>query len=311
MSAKMHYDAIIVGGGPAGLSAALVLGRSRRSVLVIDAGNPRNAASHALHNYLTRDGANPSRFLQLARREVAAYKVEFRSGWVSAATCTDPGFKVRLKVGGTLTARALLLSTGVVDELPTISNVRDFYGKGVHHCPYCDGYEYRGKPLAAYGEGPQGVGLALNLLTWSDDITVVTNGGRLPAASIRQARRYGIKIRTEAIITLRSKRGRPTSSLKDGLGALRFEHGPDLKVAAMFFNTDKMQRSTLPLELGCKVNPQGGIVHDRKQRTGVRGLYLAGDASFDVQFVIVAAAEGAKAGVAMNRDLQEWDRENM
>jgi thioredoxin reductase len=302
------YDTIIIGGGPAGLSAALVLGRSRRSVLVIDAGRPRNYASHAMHNFPTRDGIHPQRWLDLARRDLSRYAVEFRSGVVTAANCRPGGFDVRM--GRTLLrSRTLLLATGVIDELPDIPGLTNFYGVGVHHCPYCDGWEYSDQPIAAFGHERKGLGLALNLQTWSKNLTIITNGERLPPSARRDAERFNIRIRTEKIAALYSRRNQSCGALKDPLARIAFESGDDLPVRAIFFNTEKYQRSSLPSGLGCQINDVGGVIHDKRQRTGVSGLYLAGDASFDVQFVIVAAAEGAKAGVAINSDLQILDRE--
>jgi thioredoxin reductase len=205
-------------------------------------------------------------------------------------------------------SRTLLLATGVIDELPAIPGAQDFYGVGVHHCPYCDGWEYRDKPLAAYGARGAGLGLALSLLTWSDEVTVVTNGEPLDAATLAKARRFGVPVRTEKIVELRSRGGKCARNDRDPLSQVAFASGPAVHVAAIFFNTARMQRSQLAKQLGCRMNENGGVVHDRRQRTGVVGLYLAGDASFDVQFVVVAAAEGAKAGVAMNRYLQDLDR---
>ena len=306
---RSQYDAVIVGGGPAGLNAALVLARCGRRVLVIDAGKPRNYASKHLHNFLSRDGVDPTRLLTLGREELAGHNVELMSGKVVAARCGRQVFSSR--VGGvteTLRSRTLLLATGVKDELPAISNAADFYGHGVHHCPYCDAWEHRGQPMCAYGVGPGGVGLAMSLQTWSPHVTVVTNGVPLTGAERRRANKYDLTVRTDHITELRSARGRLAPTRRDPLGSVGFAPGPPIVVSAMFFNTEKLQRSTLPLRLGCRLNAEGGVVHDRKQRTGVRGLYLAGDASFDVQFAIVAAAEGAKAGVAMNRDMQDWDR---
>src|SRR6185503_4065026 len=280
------YDAIIVGGGPAGLNAALVLGRCRRRVLVIDAGRPRNAPSQHLHNFLSRDGVNPLALRRLGRAELRRYGVTYRAGLVSGASCVKAGFVVRIEDGPTLRARALLLATGVADALPDISNVRDFYGRGVHHCPYCDAWEYRDKPIAAYGRARRGLGLALSLLTWTPDVTVVTGGGRLSADAREEAARFGVGVRTEKIIRLEGKPGRP--SAKAGLARVIFEQGPPLRVSALFFNTFQLQRSTLPVRLGCRIDDQGSVIHDRRQRTGVPGLYLAGDASYDVQFAIVA-----------------------
>jgi thioredoxin reductase len=302
----MHYDTIIVGGGPAGLSAALVLGRCRRSVLVVDAGKPRNYAAHHLHNYLSRDGINPRELLEHGRRELAGYGVQFRSGTVTSATCRKNGFAVEIDGKRGDSARTLLLATGVVDELPNLPNLRELYGRGVHHCPYCDGWEYRDRPVAAYGLGRPGLGLALSLLTWTSNVTVTTDGKKLSKGDRAKAKLFNIRVREETIDRLE-----PSPEQASGEGVLErivFQSGPPLPIAALFFNTDQMQRSGLPSRLGCALNPDGGVVRDKRQRTGVDGLYLAGDASCDVQFVIVAAAEGAKAGVAINSDLQERDR---
>ena len=307
----MHVDAIIVGGGPAGLNAALVLARCRRSVVLFDAGRPRNYAARHLHNFLSRDGIHPQLLLNLARRDLRRYDVPIHSEAISAARCSSAGFIVRTASGRRLTSRTLLLATGVVDELPPLMNLPAFYGQGVHHCPYCDGWEYRARPLAAYGAGRAAVGLALNLLTWSPSVTVLTNGSPLDPASRRRAGRFNIACRIEPIAALLTTRGRPAPTRRDPFGQVSFASGPPLPVDALFFNTDKIQRSRLPLRLGCRLDDAGGILHDRRQRTGVPGLFVAGDASFDVQFVIVAAAEGAKAAVAMNHFMQTQDRESI
>src|SRR5687768_7612451 len=150
--AEASYDVLIVGGGPAGLSAALVLGRCRRRVLVCDAGRPRNAASHGLHGFLTRDGIKPSEFLEIARQQLRPYDtVELKQTEVTSARRLANGFELTLANGESVSARKLLLATGVVDELPALDGLPDFYGRSVFHCPYCDGWEVRDQPLAIYG----------------------------------------------------------------------------------------------------------------------------------------------------------------
>lgn len=277
-------------------------------MLVIDAGRPRNYASNSLHNYLSRDGIAPRTLRHISRREVRRYGGVVRAGLVASAVCTPGGFDVRVQSGETRSSRTLLLATGVSDELPRLRGALDFYGRGVHHCPYCDAWRYRDRPLAAYGPARAGLGLALSLLTWSADVTVVTNGERPEPRDMRTASRLGINVRQEQIARLEGAVSSRGPARRGPLRRIVFRGGPPLAVAALFFNTDKGQRSRLPVALGCRVNQDGGVIHDRKQRTGVPGLYLAGDASFDVQFAIVAAAEGAKAAVAMNRELQERDR---
>ena len=296
------YDVIIVGGGPAGLSAALVLGRCRRRVLVCDAGRPRNAAARHLHNFLTRDGIDPRELLRLGRAELEHYGVEFRAAEVTAARRTKPaGFTVTLADKRTESARKLLLATGVTDALPAVDGARDYYGRGVHLCPYGDAWEYRDQPLAAYGaDGDAAAGLALMLTTWSARVTACTNGARVGVRDRRRLERNGVALRTEPLARLEG----------DGhhLRRLAFDAGPPLDCAAFFFNTDQAQRSPLPAMLGCAPARAGRhVATGKKQRTRVPGLFLAGDAGGDVQFVIVAAAEGATAATALNRELQDED----
>lgn len=298
-----QYDVIVVGGGPAGLSAALVLGRCRRKVLVCDSGKPRNAAAMHMHGFLSRDGINPRELLRLAREEVACYGVEVLAAEVIDATCTrtegGTRFEVTLADGRVMESRKMLLATGVVDLLPRIEGVSDFYGKSVHHCPYCDGWEHRDQALVAYGRGAKAAGLALNLTTWSDRVTACLDGGELEDEYTGTLKRNKIEIRTERVRRLEGEGGQ--------LKRIIFESGPPLDCDALFFNTDQVQRSTLPLSMGCGYDDAGAVITTGKQGTRQRGLFLAGDADGDVQFVIVAAAEGATAGTAINRELQDED----
>ena len=199
----MLYDAIIIGGGPAGLSAGLILGRCRRKVVVCDAGKPRNAAAVHMHGYLSRDGISPRELLRLAREEVACYGVELLAAEVVDATCTradgSTRFEATLTDGRVLESRKLLLATGVVDLLPQIEGVEHFYGRSVHHCPYCDGWEHRNQALAAYGRGNKAAGLAINLLTWSDRVTACLDGGEISQEYAQTLRRNGVTVRAERV----------------------------------------------------------------------------------------------------------------
>ncbi|MEO8430936.1 MAG: NAD(P)/FAD-dependent oxidoreductase [Acidobacteriota bacterium] len=301
MSNDKAYDAIIVGGGPAGLSAALLLGRCGRRVLVCDVGKPRNAASHAMHGFLTRDGIPPAEFLRIAREDLKPYGVEIVLREVSDAQATESGFTVSLGDGRRLSCRMLLLASGVVDRLPEFDGVRELYGSSVFHCPYCDAFERRGQSLAAYGPGRAAVGLALSLRTWSDDVVLCTGGrGRLTAADLQRLERNGVRIRRERIERLESDDG--------ALRRIVFEKGDPLDRQALFFNTGQHQRSPLAERLGCAFNRRGAIRTNRLAWTRIPGLYAAGDASEDVQLVVVAAAEGAKAGFAINAALQKEER---
>jgi thioredoxin reductase len=300
----MNYDAIIVGGGPAGLSAALVLGRCGRRVLVCDSGRYRNQCSHAMHGYLTRDGLPPGELLRIAREELVPYGVEYRKTVVTEARKQDSGFHVVLDSGEELVARKLLLATGVMDRLPEITGLAEFYGKSIHHCPYCDGWEWRDQPVAVYGAGKHGYELALSLLTWTCDIVLVTGGpAGLDDGQMRDLEAFEIPVREEPIARLEGRDGR--------LEQIVFESGEVLLRRALFFSTGQEQHCELAETLGCAFNEKGTVDTAEKERTNVPGLFVAGDASRDVQFVIVAAAEGAKAAVAINEELQEENRRAM
>ena len=296
------FDAIIVGAGPAGLSAALMLGRCRRSVLVLDSGHPRNAASQAMHGYLTRDGISPREFLRLAREQLHQYEtVSVRDERVVSAQCArDARFEVTLEGGERVRARKLLLATGVVDNLPAIEGFLDFYGRSVFHCPYCDGWEVRDRPIAVYGNGERGLGLSLELTSWSRDLVLCTDGpcevdddGRARLA------RNGIAIREDRVARLEGRDGQLTAIVFDG--------DSRLPRSAMFFTTGQSQRSDLLLQLGCQLNEKGTVQTGKYETTHLPGLFVAGDASRAVQWVIVAAAEGAEAAFVINTDLLKED----
>ena len=291
------YDAIIVGGGPAGLSAALVLGRCRRRVLLCDGGKPRNAASGAMHGFLTRDGLPPTELLRLGREELQRYGVECRPVSVSGASREGDLFKVSLESGESLRCRKLLLATGVRDRLPKVEGTEQFYGRSIFHCPYCDGWEMNDQPIAVYGRGKPAAGLAHSLLTWSRDVVLCTDGPhRLNATDRARLAEQGIRL-----IAKRLARFEGTG---DVLERIVFADGEALARRCVFFNTGQYQQCDLALKFGCVFTSKGTVQTDRLQCTNIPGLYVAGDAARDVQFVIVAAAEGAKAAVAINTALQ-------
>jgi thioredoxin reductase len=291
------YDVVIVGAGPAGLSAALMLGRSRRRVLVCDNGHPRNAASRAMHGYLTRDGMPPREFLATAREQLRQYdSVELRHIEVVAAACRpDARFRVTLADGSEHTSRKLLIATGVVDNLPDIPGFRELYGVSVFHCPYCDGWEVRDRPLAVYGRGARGLGLSLELTGWSRDLVLCSDGpAGIDGDGLALLARNGIAVREDRVARL------------EGDGALArvvFATGAPLARHALFFTTGQTQQSQLALGLGCEFNEKGTVRTGKYESTHLAGLFVAGDASRAVQWVVVAAAEGAEAAFAINSDL--------
>jgi thioredoxin reductase len=290
------YDVIVVGGGPAGLSAALILGRCRRRVLVCDAGYTRNARSEALHGFLSRDGTRPAELLECAREQLRPYEtVTVRFTEVVNAEQTSAGFAVILRDGSCWVASKLLLATGVVDELPAIQNIERFYGRSVHPCPYCDGWEWREQPLAVYGRGEKGSGLSLMLTIWSKDLVLCTDGpAQLSGAERERLVAHEIPVREEPIARL--------EGTEDGLlERIVFTNGEALARQAMFFNTGERQRSPLIAKIGCELDEKGRAATADFEESNVPGLYVVGDASGDVQFAIVAAAEGARAAVAINK----------
>jgi thioredoxin reductase len=295
---RAAYDVVVIGGGPAGLSAALMLARCRRRVLVCDAGNPRNAAARGVHGYLTRDGIAPADLLRLAREELHRYAVDQRAATVTAVERDGADFTVTLAGDERLTTASVLIATGVRDQPPAIDGIDACYGISVHHCPYCDGWERRDQRIAVVGERVSPAGLALALKTWSDRIIVATHGrARLTAAQRRRLNELAIPIYTSRIARLDHDDGR--------LRRLVFETGDTVECDALFFTAGQRQQCDLAMRLGCEFNRRGTVKTDHLGQTCVPGVYVVGDASRDVQFVVVAAAEGAKAGVAINRSLQE------
>jgi len=296
------YDVIVVGAGPAGLSAALILGRCRRTVLICDSGKPRNAASRALHGYLTRDGVDPRDFRSIGREELARYEtVHLNDVEVTDARCHEDGrFTVTLADGSIVRSRKLLVATGVCDNLPEIDGIQELYGRSVFHCPYCDGWELRDQPIAIYGKDQRGVGLSLELTAWSRDLVLCTDGpGGIADEDRVLLARNGIRIREERVIALEGRDGI--------LERIVFATGEPLGRRAMFFTSGQFQRSELAMRLGCEVNDKGTVRTGKYESTHLPGLYVAGDASRAVQWVVVAAAEGAEAAFAINSDLIKED----
>jgi thioredoxin reductase len=278
-----------------------MLGRCRRRVLVCDTGQTRNRWSHAVHGFLTRDGVAPADLLRLAREQLTPYEtVEWRSAEVSGAERDGAGFRIQCADNTVLSTRKLLLATGVVDEIPRINGLEALYGRSVHHCPFCDGWEWRDQRLAVYGRGDQGAGLALSLTVWSGDVVLCTDGPAELSAEMRErldAR--AIPVREERVACLEGVDGR--------LERIVFADQSAIARDALFFAAGQSQASELPARLGCRFNDRGAVDTGKCEATNVPGLYVCGDASKEAQFVVVAAAEGAEAGMAISRALLEED----
>jgi thioredoxin reductase len=301
-SAPSILDVIIVGGGPAGLSAALVLGRCRRRAIVFDAGHPRNEASRAMHGYLSRDGISPSDFLKIGREQLAPYDtIELRHAKVVNVERGDNRFTATVEGGERISARMLLLATGLVDELPKIEGFRQFYGVSAHNCPYCDGWEHRDQPLAVVGGNKEAADLALELLLWSKDVVLCTNGAtECDPAALDQLEGNGVRTIDTPITRLVGTDGK--------LERIQFSDGTQIARSALFFSPGQHQRSHLSEQLGCEFcEDEACIKCDENAATCVPGVYAAGNASAGVQLVIAAAAEGMQAAFSINTALLEAD----
>ena len=298
-------DVVIVGGGTAGLSAALVLGRCLRKVLVFDAGIPRNAPARIFNGYLSRDGSTPGEFLEICREQLQRYEtVQLRKLRVESAERSAERFTVTLENGERVVSRLLLIATGLVDELPQIEGFKQFYGKTAHNCPYCDGWEHRGQPVVVVGGTQEAADLAIEMLLWSKDVVLCANGRlECDATARRQMQRCEVRVIETPIARLEGK--------GEELEGVRFTDGSFLPRTVLFFSPRQHQRSPLAEQLGCKFGEEDGCIHcDEKSATCIPGLYAAGNASRGVQLVIAAAAEGTLAAVAMNNRLVETDAES-
>ncbi len=297
---------MVVGGGPAGLNAALVLGRARRRVLLIDAGEPRNAASHAMHGFLSRDGLDPAELRRLGCCELKTYSnVQMASGLVEDVTMTVDGFDVLSSVGDVVSTRKLLLAVGIRDALPRIAGLAPLYGRSVFHCPYCDGWEVRDQPIAVLGDGSSAFRQALLLLSWSGDVVLCTHGSSgLQPEDRAQLVKEGIPVCEKRIARLRGRHGQ--------LDCIVFEDGSSLERRVLFFHGATELSSSLPAKMGCVLTAAGRIQIDETGRTSVAGVYAAGDAArrtgqHPATQVILSAASGALAAIALHQELMQED----
>lgn len=302
------YDVIIIGGGPAGLSAALTLGRTRRDVLLLDAGQGRNAPAEAVHNFLLNDGTPPKQLRQVGREQLGAYpSVRIADDVVVAAERQGADeYVVELGRGRTERARRLLLATGLTDELPPIDGVAALWGRSAFHCPYCHGFEVSGRPTAVLGAGRGRARLALHLRGITDDVVLCTDGpSDIDEQTSAALRRSGVAIREEPIARL--------AGTGDQLERVVFADGAVLARAAIFVPTTLHQRSDLAHRLGCAILPDDTVEVDDFGRTSVPGVYAAGDMARRVTMpapmaaVVVAAASGTIAASLIDQDLLSLD----
>ncbi|GCD36957.1 putative FAD-dependent pyridine nucleotide-disulfide oxidoreductase [Streptomyces chrestomyceticus JCM 4735] len=311
-----HYDIIVIGGGAAGLAGALTLGRARRSVLVVDAGQPRNASAEASHNYLTRDGVPPAELLAAGRAEVAGYGGEFVAGEVVAAeSVAGGGFRVVLGSGATARARRLLVTSGLVDELPDVPGLAGRWGRDVLHCPYCHGYEVRDRAIGVLSTGPMGVRQALLWRQWSAEVRLFLHTGPEPTdEQYEQLAARGIAVVdgevSEVEITGWSGAG------DDRISGVKLAGGTvvpcEALVVAPRFDVCGKVIDSLGLEVAGKAAGDGSVlgrhvVAEPGGATRIPGVWVAGNVADPMAKVSGATAMGVHAATEINFDLVEED----
>ncbi|SOD63592.1 Thioredoxin reductase [Streptomyces zhaozhouensis] len=308
------YDVAVIGGGPAGLSGALALARSRRRVLVIDAGEPRNAPSAHAHNYLTRDGAPPAEILAAGRKEVRGYGAEVLTP-VSVTSAEalggpdSPLFRLGLSDGRSVTARRLLVATGVRDELPDVAGLAEHWGETVLHCPYCHGWEVRDQPVALLASNGLAAHMGLLWSQWSDHVTLVTH----TAPALDDARRARLEA---AGVTVVDDRATAVTRDRDGaLSGLTLAGGGSVPCRAVVVSPRSTVRLGPLAALGLEptdVVMEGQVLGtqietDPTGRSPVPGVWVAGNAAGINEHVVSSAAAGVRAGAVINMDLIEAD----
>jgi thioredoxin reductase len=293
------YDVVVVGGGAAGLSAALVLGRARRRVAVIDAGAPRNAPAARMQGFLSRDGMSPADLLTVGRGEVTGYGVELVEDQVVAI---EPGLVVGLAGGRVLNARRILVATGVRDELPEIPGVRERWGRDLLHCPYCHGWEVRDQPIGVLGTEPGSVQHAHLVRQWSDDVAFFVHTYALSAVERAQLEARGVRIVRGEVARLVVE--------DDRLTGVEMADGRMIARAAVFIRPVNLPHADgLLTGIGCEVDQAGFVTVDATGRTSAIGVWAAGNVADPRAQVITAAGAGSAAAIAINADLVQEDVE--
>jgi thioredoxin reductase len=292
------WDCIIVGAGPAGLNAALVLGRARWRVLVVDNGSPRNYATHEMHGVLGHDGLDPTELRARGRAELARYGVQVVPIDVNGAEVLDGSVRVT-SAGRTELARTVLLATGMLDELPDIPGFADVWGTSAHTCPYCDGFEHRDERLAVLAAGDRGEHLAVLLRQWSDDVLLSNGPHDLAADQLARVQAVGVRVIDSPVVGLDSHDGR--------LRNVRLGDGQTLDRDALFFYVGWQLRNDVARTLGCERRDDGSIAVDANQATTVDRVYAAGNCSDPRALVPTATGSGTAAAVAINARLSFED----
>lgn len=297
-----RYDVIVIGGGPAGLAAALWLARYRLRVRLFDSGDPRNAPTWAVHGYLGLPEMPPMELRRLARAQALEAGAEIEAATVESTSGGCDDFRARLSDGREFAARRLLFATGLRDIIPEIPGLLDYYGTGIWHCPDCDGPSVQGLRVGVIGWGRQIAAFCMEMLTWTDRLTILTHGHApdLPETSREALERFGIPWRTDEIARIEGRNG--------CLERAVFLDGSAQEFDAMFFHIAFGPGCSLPIELGCNASESAILLVDQDFETSVPGVFAAGDLTPGSKLAIRAAAEGTRAAIGIYRSLLPPER---
>jgi len=293
MSETQKFDAIIIGGSYAGLSAALSLGRLSKKVLVIDAGNPCNKSVAKSYNFLTQNGNSPKEILEIAKQQVLSYPtVSFINDEVTELNGVDGNFEISTKTSQSFYAQKVLFATGVRDVLPTTSGYADCWGTSIVHCPYCHGHEFSGKAAAIYADGEAARQLVNLLSPMHPNLTLI-------CPSNEPDFDFGNKVTViEQVI-------RNVHQQNGNLNAISLENGEKLDVEVLYTNPSFEQHSALPKNIGCDFTEKGMIFIDSDHQTSIPGVYACGDCTSVMRSIATAVASGNLAGAIINKVLSE------
>lgn len=298
----MVYDCIIIGGGPSGMSAALVLGRANKEIVLFDEDKPRNRVTNESHGFITRDGITPTAFKSLAKEDLLKYpsiKVDNRK--VVDAQKKGKLFTIQTSDGQTFEARKILLATGLQDIFPEIQGLSDFYGKSLFTCPFCDGWELSNKKLVIISDNPEILHYVELIYNWSKDLVLCTNGKKsLDQETKTLLEKKNIKVLEDQISELAGKNGE--------LEKIIFENGDELAREGGFVPTNLVQGSNLAEKLGCEIDEKGEVVTAMFGRTNIEGVFASGDSSTMAPAQLInAASDGNKAAIGMMKELVKED----
>jgi len=294
---EKQYEVIVIGGGPAGLAAALWLARYRRSVRLFDAQDPRNKETWAVHGYLGIDDPPPLELRRIGRQQATDAGAELEAAVVKTVEGRIDDFRVTLADDRVFRSRRLVFATGLKDIKPEVAGFDDFYGTSIWHCPECDGPTVAGKKVGIIGWGTSIAKYALYFLTWTDDLTVLTHSHPkdMSDEALKTLGEYGIGVNQKAITALEGTDGR--------LERVVFHDGTSEEFPFLFFHVASGPGSTFPLDLGCEMDDEGIVQVDNNFQTSVPGVYAAGDITPGTRLAIRAAFEGTRAAVGIHKSL--------